>query len=430
MEQNCCFICAEDCSSSYFYLINLASKKYKTKYTSLIGDLINPEYELRVTNENKICERCSVLIEKYDELQHETKTVKSVLGRQIAHTYSIETSETMVYMDKSKTFVELQPSALSNIEVKYSCKLCPRYVTNCIDTVNSHILYHKIVTEGQIQTNELLKDLTPSQKRNQSIRRETQRRPEAPKPVVHQQVVLEKPISHVDKVEEMRRKLEAELPTMKNELPLEIAAISIQEEYDEDTLESLIDLDMLDDPFYDSNLKNHQCMVSGCLQEFTYVSDYVRHLKLKHKSTLNHIFAVVRANIKRPNKVNKLMCPYCFTRTSNSQALEHHVRQHEEAAKSNLFTDRINDFVTNVMSSSRCVTCDCEIIDPTVLECNHEIVKNGMAPKMNCMYCVRDFYSDKLYNNHLAMDHGHCFICGSTCDDKTVLSDHIRSHLW
>lgn len=424
-SNNNCFICADDCSNSCFFLINLTTKKYKTKYTSLIGELINPEYELRVTSENKICERCSIICEKYDELQQETKTVRSVLARQIAHTYSIDTNQTMVYMDKSKIFVDLQPNALS--VHYYQCKLCPRFITPSIDTVNSHILYHKIVQEDQMQTNEILKELTPAQKRNPPVRRDSHRKSEPVKSITQQKVTQFKFTSQIEKIQEIKKNFELELPQFKNELAT--INIQVQQEYDEDTLESLIDLDLLDDPMFNSNLKNHKCMITGCQHKFSYICDYVRHLKFKHKSTLNHIFAVVRANIKRPNKVDKLMCPYCFTKTSSNDSLEHHVRQHEEAAKSNLFTDRINEFVNNVMSSSRCETCDNEIIDPTVLECSHEIAKSGMATKMSCIYCSRDFYSEKLYNNHLALDHDHCFICGLTCEDKIVLSDHIRSHL-
>lgn len=421
-------MCADDCSNSYFYLTNLASKKYKTKYTALIGDLINSEYELRVTNENKICERCSVLIEKFDELQHETKTVKSVLGRQIAHTYSIETSETMVFLDKSKIFVELRSNSVGN-EVKYSCKLCPRFVTDCIDTVNSHIMYHKIMTDGQIQTNELLKDVVPVQKRNHPIGREIPKKPE-PVKTSFQPPPPPTQNSQGQRARDARKKQEVEVLPIKQDETIETTnQINIQQEFDEETLESLIDLDLLVTPQYDSNLKNQRCMITACTQEFTYVSDYVRHLKLKHKSRLNHIFAVVRANIKRPSHVHKLMCPYCYTRASNMQTLEDHVKLHEEAAKSNLFIDRISDFVTSVMSLARCDTCDCEIIDTTMLECNHEIAKNGLAPKVDCVYCERFFYSDKLYNNHLAIAHGQCFACGSSCDDVTVLRDHILSHM-
>ena len=428
-SNNNCFICADDCSNSHFFLINLLTNKYKTKYTTLIGDLINPEYELRVTSENKICERCKVLCENYDVLQQETKTVKSVLARQIAHTYSIDTNQSMVYMDKSKIFVELLSND-SNPESQYSCKLCPRYVTDCIDTVNAHILYHKIIQENQIHSNEIVKDLTLTQKRNPPVRRETLRRPEPEKPAIPHKFEQGHHLTQVQETEEEKKKLQPK-PQSKSKPPLDIAAIDIQQvqqEYDEETLESLINLDLLDDPFYDSNLKNQNCMVVGCSQEFTYVSDYVRHLKFKHKSTLNHIFAVVRANIKRPNKTDKLICPYCFTRTSSDESLEIHVKHHEEAAKSNLFTDRINDFINNVMALSRCKSCD-QNIDPSTLECNHEVVKNAMMPQLSCMYCTKEFYSDKLYNNHLALDHGHCCICGVTCDDKAVLGDHIRSHL-
>lgn len=426
MSQSC-FVCAGDCKNSYFFLINLTSKKYKTKFTSLIGDFISNEYELRITDDNKICERCAVIIEKYDELKHEAKTVKSVLGRQIAQTYGIESNETQVYMDKSKVFTELGAVSV-NKTTKYSCKLCPHYVTESIDLINTHCLYHKITTENRIDAVRVISDVTPTAQRNQPIRRES------PK-------VIEP--SNIRKVQQLSQKRLKTLTTGLNEtrqpVKIETAAapildessINIQQEYDEELLEQLIDLDLLEDPLCDSNLRNNECMVANCSQEFKYISDYVRHLKLRHKSTLNHIFAVVRANIKRPTKVSKFMCPYCFTKMANSQALEFHVKEHEDSAKSNLFVERIGDFVTNVMSSSRCQTCDWEITDPSVLDCSHESVKNGLAPKTSCTYCFREFYSDRLYHNHLAAEHGHCFICGqvSPSDDRMVLVDHIRSHL-
>lgn len=428
MDQNNCFVCADDCTNSYFFLINLSSKKYKTKYTSLIGDLINPEYELRLTSENKICKRCSVLLEKYDELQHETLLLKGVLSRQVAHTYEIETSEEMVFLDKSKVFVETNP-AHANLG-QYSCKLCPRFITDSLDTVNAHIMYHKIQTDDQIHANEVLKEIAPPQKRQQGIARETSKRPEQTKTKTNPQPARKINVLGIEKVETIETEEFDVIPQNNNIQDYDMSIMNIQAaEYDEETLDSLIDLNLLEDPMYESNLKNPLCMVNGCKHEFVFMNDYVRHLKLEHKSTLNHIFAVVRANIKRPTRVSKFMCPYCFTKTSDSQSLEQHVRQHEEAGKSNMFTDRVSDFLKNVMNSTRCSTCDSEIIDHTVLDCTHEISRNGLVQKKTCCYCEQYFYNDKLLNNHLATDHGHCFVCALTCEDKLVLKDHIRSHM-
>lgn len=428
MEQNNCFICAFDCGVTSFNLINLTSEKYKTQYTSLISDLIDPEYELRVTNDDKICARCSILIEKYDELQKGAKELTSVLSRQIANTYGIGTSEQMIFMDKSKTFNELLVDTVLEAEkVKYSCKFCPNFVTECIDNVNAHILYHKLLTEDQIQKRERAKNLAPqipNTFRSKAARRQFPQKQE----LVERKDVRNKSTSHrVNEDETTKIIYDTELPQISQDAA---SNINIQEqEFDEETLNLLIDLDLLDDPLYDSNLKSHTCMMTGCKQEFNYICDYIRHMKLKHKSTQKHIFAVIRSSIKRPEKVDRLMCPYCFTKTANSQRLEEHVKKHEISGKPNQFIDRVDEFIVNVMAAARCSTCDCEILDTTALECNHEIVRNGMAPRVNCLYCHREFYSDKLYNNHLALEHGHCFICGSTCNDREMLAAHIRSHL-
>lgn len=224
-----CFVCFEDCSNSYCFLVNLTSKKFKTKYTALIGELINPEYELRVDSENKICERCSVILEKYDELQHETKTIKSVLARQIAHTYGIDTAESMIFLDKSKCFVELGPKA-NNTETTYSCKLCHSFVTDSLDTVNSHLIYHKIVTQDQMKTNEMLRDLSSNKSnRNQPIHkpREALESPETPKQTVQKYFSKSKPSPQADKVQELKKKkIELELAPVKHEPDLDISSVN------------------------------------------------------------------------------------------------------------------------------------------------------------------------------------------------------------
>lgn len=410
-----CFVCGNDCSSSTLVLINLETKKYKTKYTLLIGNLINSEYELRIAKSDKVCEKCSVLIEKYDELQYETKTVKSVLSRQIANTYSIETDEEPVYMDKSKIFTELRSNGIGE-STKYSCKTCPHFITSCLDTVNSHIIYHKIMDEQKNTINNAVKEIkmaTTSKIRVQQSAREV---PKIPEKVLPSSPTVNLPINNIVPV------------TSQVTEPKIKIVYSNNAEYDEETLNALIDLDLLDDEFYDSNIKNHSCVISGCPEAFVYACDYVRHLKLYHQLNTSQVFPTLKSNLKRPKKMSNLMCPYCFTKTSSSEQLEIHVKQHEEIFGKVKQLDRMDDFISNLIQSCRCTICDCEILDPTTLDCNHEIVKNGMAPKLNCMSCDAHFYSDKLYNNHLALEHSQCFVCGSSFEDSNVLKDHICSH--
>ncbi|KAL7047009.1 hypothetical protein ACKWTF_002764 [Chironomus riparius] len=423
MDGNGCFVCGNDCSNSTLVLINLETKKYKTRYTILIGNLINSEYELRISKSDKICEKCSVLIEKYDELQYETKTVKSVLSRQIANTYSIETDEELVYMDKSKIFCELRSNGIDDSK-KYSCKVCPNFVTTCIDTVNSHIIYHKIIEEEKHTLNNTIKEAkmaTTSKSRVQQTAREV---PKIPEKVKSSSSVVNVTINNIQETQQAPKQQQHQ------QLSAQYSINSGSQEIDQDTLDSLIDMSLLDDEFYDSNLKDHKCAVEYCTETFAYACDYVRHLKLKHKSNLNHIFSALKSNLKRPKKISKFMCPYCFTKTSSNEQLEMHVKQHEEiAGKPAQLSERIGDFVASLMQACRCTICDCEILDPTELECNHEIVKNGMAPKLNCIFCDCYFYNEKLYNNHLALVHTQCFVCGSAFNDNNVLNDHICSHL-
>lgn len=415
MDLQSCFICADDCTSSFSYLVNLLTKKFKTKYTQLIGFLINNEYELRISKDDKICNKCCILIERYDELQNETKTVKSILSRQIANTYNIETDEKEVYMDKSKVFAELR--SLENKSTKYSCKICPRFVTENIDTVNSHIIYHKIIAEDQQNPIAALNTTVRKLKKNVAEATEIKKAIDS---------VKQSCIKSDDDIESFQEDRLTENP---KQISSTIKFQKSSNAYDEDLLDSLIDLNLLDNELFYSNLKDTNCSVDGCNQLFIYACDYVRHLKLKHKSTLNHIFAVIKSNLKRPSGITKFTCPYCFTKMIDSQQLEEHVKQHEEGGKSNLFTDRINDFICNIIRTCRCKICNFGIHETYISDCNHDIAKNNMKHMINCLFCSQFFYNEKLYNNHLALDHRLCFICNFECDNRLVLRDHIISHL-
>jgi hypothetical protein len=352
-------------------------------------------------------------LERFDELEQETKTIKSVLARQIANRYGIETDQEQIFLDKSKIFFPLRNATTD----KFNCKHCPTFLADNIDVINAHILYHQYHLEEQ---QKLQQKIVPpvAAKSSTTIARATPKKVQEPVVKVNSQINITKQTAAIKK--------EPVKPTKAN---LPVQSFNAVQECEEDTLDSLIDLSLLDDEFYDSNLKDNTCMVKECTETFCYASDYVRHLKLRHKLTLNQIFATLRTNLKKPAKMSKLTCPYCFTKMSNSHALEDHIHMHEEVGKPSVFINRLNTFISNLIKASKCKICDCDILDPTVVECNHEIVKNGMARKIDCKYCNSYFYSEKLYNNHLATRHDECFYCEMKCDDKSMLKDHIRSHM-
>lgn len=418
METSQCFVCGDDCSKSNSYLVNLQSKKYKSRYTTLIGYLINSEYELRVSASDRVCERCVLLLERFDELQQETKTIKSVLARQIASRYGIETDQEQIYLDKSKIFLPLRNivGSLNQVE-KFNCKHCPKFIADDIDVINAHILYHQYHFEEQ---QKLQSKTVPVNAKNSS---NTIARAAVKKPVEPVKI-----IPSVPKTKPPQVRTPDPVKSPKTTQPVHNFTTAVQE-YEEDTLDSLIDLSLLEDEFYDSNLRDNSCNVKDCNETFCYASDYVRHLKLRHKLTLNQIFAALRTNLKKPTKMSKYTCPYCFTKFTNSHALEDHIHMHEEVGKPSIFINRLNTFISNLIKASRCKICDCDILDPTVTECNHEIVKNGMARKIDCKHCMSYFYSERLYNNHLATRHNECFFCEMKCEDKSLLKDHIRSHM-
>ncbi|KAG5677806.1 hypothetical protein PVAND_007533 [Polypedilum vanderplanki] len=420
MMENSCFICAENCQNSNLYLVNLETKKHKSKYPTLIGNLIKSDYELRISSEDVVCLKCQKILEKYDELDKESRLIKNILSRQIARTYQIETDAEEVYLDKSKIFTELRSNGGSNITQKYSCKHCPHsFITDNIDTVNAHIIYHRLVSE------EAQKKLN-STNGNNFVKSLVQ----APIAVARNTREVQKTVTSTNSktIKSINTNNEAPQDTQP-QFQIEISN-SDALDMNEETLDSQIDLRLLEDEFYDSNLIRHTCQIENCKETFSYASDLIRHLKLKHKLVQTTIFSIFKSVLKRPKVMTKLTCPYCFTKTGSSEMLEQHVKHHEMAAKKAVFSERLNQFISNLMKTCRCKVCDYEMLDPTALVCNHEIAKNGMAPKIICIYCDEYFYNIKLYNNHLSLKHNHCFMCGFVCNGgKEILKDHIKSHL-
>ena len=396
-----CFVCSEPCKNSNFILVGLETAKYKTKYTVLIGNLINSDYEIIIKSSDLICTQCYVLLEKYDQIANETKTIKSVLSRQIAQTYGIESDEEVVYLDKSKTFVEI-PDHNTNART-FKCIHCD-FSTVSLESVHSHVLYHQIIAKNTEVQQAKSTVLNPKKFQVQKPR-EKQKSDEKFMEIVKDFF----PTTEEEVREEILEEVERVIP-----------------KYDEQSLKTLIDLDLLEDEFYDSNLKNRKCI--SCVETFNYASDYVRHLRIKHKCTITNIYGTLKGIIKKPNKVGKLMCPFCFTNTSSPQALEIHVRQHELGPKTNIFNDRISGFIKSLMSSAKCYSCDADMVNPVKLDCEHEAAIMNVSA-MTCDNCSAVFYNQKLYNNHLGYVHFCCFICNGVCRDRHNLCEHLKTHL-
>jgi hypothetical protein len=411
MASNSCFACSDDCGSISFYLVNLQTKKYKTSYLSLIGELINADYELRVTSNDKLCNRCILLFERYDEIQKEAITLKSVLARQIAFRYEIEPPDIeRVYLDKSKIFF---PTTNSNND-KFNCKHCPEFIADNVDIINSHILYHQYQFEEQ-QKMQQTSTTSSRLSQNVSITKKT---------VAPNVREVSKTIVQPSKVNNSNPKLAAVIED--HEFKFSSTPENNEEQYFFDTLDSLIDFSRLDDAHYDSNLKNSACYFKECRDTFQLASDYVWHLKNKHKVSHNHIFSAIQGNLKRPSQLSKFMCPYCFTNTRDSSSLQQHVESHEEAHNVS-FTDRVNVFCLNILKSARCRVCDETMKFDS--DCNHMAARKKGQKKLDCKKCGQFFFNDRLYNTHLAVNHCQCFFCYLQYDDRDILKDHIQSHL-
>lgn len=405
MASNCCFACSDDCGSTSCYLVNQQTKKYKTPYLSLIGELINSEYELRATTNDRLCNRCILLLEHYDEIQKEAITLKSVLARQIAFRYDIETDLERVYLDKSKIFF---PTANSND--KFNCKHCPDFIADNVDIINSHVLYHQY----QFEENQKMQQQQP-----QTSSRLTQ---VTMKPVARE---VPKKVVELPKVNSNNNSKSTTATVIEDHEFKFTSASEGSEEHD--TLDSLIDFCRLDDEKYDSNLRDEACYFKECRETFQFASDYVWHLKVKHRVSLNHIFSAIQKKLKRPSQLSKFMCPYCFTNTRDNKSLQKHVDSHEGSHKHPSFTTRVAEFCHNIMESSRCKICD-EIMNPNI-DCNHLIAKKRGQKKLECKKCGQFFYNDRLYNTHLAVRHYQCFFCYMEYNDRGILKDHIQSHL-
>lgn len=382
-----CFICNGDCKSSQFYLTSLATQKNKTPYVNLIAELINNNYQLNVTSNNKLCLQCQTVCERFDELLNDTRKTKAVLARQMAATYALDTDE-FFYVDSTKLYNKT--TADGNI-VQFTCRSCKDYVTNCPSTADKHFVYHEIL-DAKEREKRMSQDSSSQQRRENILELPT----------------IPQPISKVYN------------NSVKN---------LVQPVFEDIIMNKLIDLERLEDPLADSNVRLSKCVMTSCDDRFLYLCDYVHHLKFHHKASLNQIFTIIRSNIKKPKKPAKLCCPFCYTKMSSESSLIEHVKLHEDSTGA-AFAERLNSFISNLVSQSKCGVCGFERSDTTQENCTHDKVQGDREnAKLNCKHCHAFFYKKIMLNNHLAEVHNQCFACDATHKQRATLTRHLHQHV-
>lgn len=386
MEKNIldpCFICNLDCKPSQLFLETLTTQKNKTPYLKLISELINNNYELHVTSSNKICLQCQLICERYDELMQESRKVKAVLSRQMATTYALETDE-YFYIDTARVF---NKTSVGPNNVQFTCRICRDFITMCPSTADKHFVYHEI--------------LESREKKLENVQ-EFQRRE-------NESAVQQQQSSSTSVRTYTNKKL-------------------LQPTFEDKIMKQLIDIEQLEDPFSESNVRLGRCVMTNCPEEFLYLCDYVHHLKFNHKASLNQIFTIIRANIKKPKTITKLCCPFCYTKTNSESSLIEHVKLHEDST-TNVFAEKLNTFISNLISQSKCKTCGFERSDSSQENCYHEKVKDKENSKLNCKHCDAFFFRKILLNNHLADEHSECFACNTMHKQRFTLTKHLNLHV-
>lgn len=386
MENNIiepCFICNVECKSDQPFLATLETPKNKTPYPKLISELINNNYELQISTSNKICDQCQLVFERYDELMQESRKVKAVLSRQLAATYSLDTNE-YFYIDTNRMF---NKTSVDPENVQFTCRICHDF-TFCPSTADKHYVYHEILESREKKS----ENLKISQRRENSS----------------------------DSSEQQSTSTTVITSYTSKKL--------LQPTFEDKIMKQLIDIEQLEDPYSDGNVRISKCVISYCKEKFVYLCDYVHHLKFNHKASLNQIFTILRSNIKKPSKLKKYCCPFCYTKINSESSLIEHVTLHENSTAT-VFTEKLNTFISNLISQSNCKTCGFERSDPSQENCHHEKIKDKKNSKLNCKDCDAFFYKKILLNNHLANVHNKCFACNVTYKQRIALAKHINLHV-
>jgi hypothetical protein len=439
-----CFTCGENCadentSSITSDISTLKTTKYQTKFPEVIKKIINDEeLEIRISAADKLCIPCYSLINEFDRLYRDANIIENVLNKQIFRNYEIESNCDGVFIDKSKTFVELIEEESDNT-TNFQCIHCP-YQTVHLENVSSHVLYHQFVVENaeKAATKE-----APKPKEDPAT---SQTQMELDDANQKSKVSLSDDSNNKDKLVEIVKDLFEEEPENDTEEFEEIEVEPGEDDDEEDEseesvksadtepckfymheIEEKIDFNLLEDPDVYCNLKIEKCYACGFKPVFAV--DYVKHLKYHHRTPVASIHQFIRTNVKPPKKTTKFTCPYCFTSFLRKENFHAHVfKVHESANKAASPEERLNSFVTAMVQACRCKVCDHEQNSAVADPCKHEIAKKSSI-KYDCDQCPLIFFSMKLYNNHLALKHYTCFLCLEKFADAKQIKKHFDSHL-
>ena len=95
-----CFICDELIIDVGLPILSGSTQYSNTSLPNTIGKLVGDKFMVVVSAEDKICERCNLLVNEFDKLECDLDNVKKILTDLIKIKYDIDFGEIFSYSGK------------------------------------------------------------------------------------------------------------------------------------------------------------------------------------------------------------------------------------------------------------------------------------------------------------------------------------------
>lgn len=89
MDETVCFVCGGNVSGSGIYLSIGKTRYSNTTYPTKISQLIGDDFMVVVSKEDRVCQRCTTLIDRFDKLEMDLLEIKTLIAGFLSEKYSL-----------------------------------------------------------------------------------------------------------------------------------------------------------------------------------------------------------------------------------------------------------------------------------------------------------------------------------------------------
>lgn len=100
MDLTVCFVCGGSVSGAEIYLSVGKTRYSNTTFPTKISQLIGDDFMVVVSKEDKVCQRCTTLIDKLDKLEIDLLEIKTLITGFLSAKYSLCSGGSIGYVSE------------------------------------------------------------------------------------------------------------------------------------------------------------------------------------------------------------------------------------------------------------------------------------------------------------------------------------------